>query len=106
MAWPGSYMPAPIVMTQPRLRSRPATAATRSSLMPFWKSTMTPSGFFRYRRPRATPTRCRSDFTEMKTASNGSATDWGSWIRSARTGIRCSPHVPESRSPTFFIAST
>jgi hypothetical protein len=48
MAWPGSYMPAPMVMTQPRHRSRPASAATRSSLMPFWKSTSTPSGFFKY----------------------------------------------------------
>ena len=54
IAWPGSYMPAPMVITQPRHRSRPAAAATRSSLMPFWKSTMTPSGFRRYCRPRAT----------------------------------------------------
>ena len=44
IAWPGSYMPAPMVMTQPSERSRPATPATRSSLMPFWKSTTTPSG--------------------------------------------------------------
>ena len=42
----------------------------------------------------------------MKTASKGSATDWSSHSCSARTGIRCSPQVPESRSPTFFIAST
>ncbi len=44
MAWAASYMPALIRMTQPRVRSRPATAATRWSLMPFWKSTTTPSG--------------------------------------------------------------
>ena len=44
MAWPGSYMPALMVMTQPSVRSRPATAATRSSLIPFWKSTTIPEG--------------------------------------------------------------
>ena len=49
-ATPGSYRPAPIVMTQPSVRCAPATAATRSSLMPFWKSTMTPSGSLRNRR--------------------------------------------------------
>src|SRR5437773_7428159 len=54
MAWPGSYMPAPMVMTHPRHRSRPATAATRSSLMRFWKSTMMRSGFFKYEGPSAT----------------------------------------------------
>ncbi|MBF8288392.1 MAG: hypothetical protein HW381_1500 [Candidatus Rokubacteria bacterium] len=37
-------VPALIVMTQPSVRSLPATAATRSSLIPFWKSTTTPSG--------------------------------------------------------------
>ena len=47
MAWPGSYMPAAIRITQPSVRSRPATAATRSSLMPFWKSTTTPWGLAR-----------------------------------------------------------
>ena len=35
MATPGSYMPAPIVMTQPSVRCAPAMAATRWSLMPF-----------------------------------------------------------------------
>ena len=44
MAWPASYMPAAMRITQPSVRSRPATAATRSSLTPFWKSTTTPSG--------------------------------------------------------------
>ena len=48
IAWPGSYMPALIVMTQPSDRCRPATWATRSSLIPFWKSTTTPSGSRRY----------------------------------------------------------
>ena len=48
MAWPASYMPALMVMTQPRVRSRPATPATRSSLIPFWKSTTTPSGLRRW----------------------------------------------------------
>ena len=48
MACPGSYIPAPMVMTQPSVRSLPATAATRWSLMPFWKSTTTPSGRRRY----------------------------------------------------------
>ncbi len=43
-AWPGSYMPALMRMTHPSVRSRPATAATRWSLIPFWKSTTTPSG--------------------------------------------------------------
>ena len=47
MAWPGSYMPAPIVITQPRQRDLPTTEATRSSLTPFWKSTTTPSGCLR-----------------------------------------------------------
>jgi len=45
MATPGSYMPAPIVMTQPSVRCAPAMAATRWSLMPFWKSTTRPSSF-------------------------------------------------------------
>src|SRR6266545_2806180 len=49
MACPGSYRPALIVMTHPSVRCRPASAATRSSLMPFWKSTMTPSPGFRKR---------------------------------------------------------
>src|SRR5204862_7905289 len=53
MAWPGSYMPAPVVMTQPRHRSRPAAAAPRPSLVPFLNSTMIPSGFFTHERPRA-----------------------------------------------------
>ncbi len=44
IACAGSYMPALIRITQPSVRSRPATAATRWSLMPFWKSTTTPSG--------------------------------------------------------------
>jgi len=48
IAWPASYIPAPMVITQPRQRSLPTTAATRSSLMPFWKSTTTPSGRARY----------------------------------------------------------
>ena len=47
IAWPASYMPALMVMTQPSVRSLPATAATRSSLIPFWKSTTTPSGLRR-----------------------------------------------------------
>ena len=37
-----------IVITLPSVRSRPAMAATRSSLIPFWKSTTTPLGFLRY----------------------------------------------------------
>ena len=48
IAWPGSYIPALITITHPSVRSRPTTAATRSSLMPFWKSTTTPSGALRY----------------------------------------------------------
>ena len=44
IACPGSYMPALMVMTQPSDRCRPATLATRSSLIPFWKSTTTPPG--------------------------------------------------------------
>ncbi len=48
MAWAGSYMPALMRMTQPSVRSRPATLATRWSLMPFWKSTTTPSGCRRW----------------------------------------------------------
>ncbi len=47
IAWPGSYIPAPMVITQPRQRSLPTTEATRSSLIPFWKSTTTPSGGLR-----------------------------------------------------------
>src|SRR2546430_1611143 len=39
-----------MVITHPSVRWRPATAATRSSLIPFWKSTITPSGSFRNRR--------------------------------------------------------
>src|SRR5215510_4753235 len=42
----------------------------------------------------------------MKMASKGSPIDWSSWMLSARTGTRCSPQVPESRRPTFFMAST
>ena len=53
IAWPGSYMPAPIVITLPSVRSRPTTAATRSSLIPFWKSTTAPFGCRRYWRPSA-----------------------------------------------------
>ena len=53
IAWPGSYIAAPIVITQPSVRSLPAIAATRSSLIPFWKTTATPSGSLRYRTPRA-----------------------------------------------------
>src|SRR5437867_1382071 len=48
IAWPASYIPALITITQPSVRSRPTTVATRSSLIPFWKSTTTPSGFSRY----------------------------------------------------------
>ena len=53
IAWPGSYMPAAIRITQPSVRSRPATAATRSSLIPFWKSTTTPGDRARYPQPSA-----------------------------------------------------
>ena len=35
IATPGSYMPAPMVITQPSVRCAPATAATRWSLIPF-----------------------------------------------------------------------
>jgi hypothetical protein len=80
IAWPGSYMPAPIVITLPSVRSRPAIAATRSSLMPFWKSTTTPFGFFRYWMPRCVAHSVSYDFTEMKTASNGSPMAWASYI--------------------------
>ncbi len=43
IAWAASYMPALIRITQPSVRSRPATAATRWSLIPFWKSITSPS---------------------------------------------------------------
>ena len=85
IAWPGSYMPALIRMTQPSVRSRPATAATRWSLMPFWKSTTTPSGL-RYATPMAVAHSVSYDFTATKTASKGSATCCSSWMWSARTG--------------------
>ena len=87
MAWPGSYMPAPIVMTQPSVRSRPATAATRRSLMPFWKSTTTPFGRARYPSASAVAHSVSYDFTAMKTASNGSVTRCSSWTCSALTRI-------------------
>ena len=105
MAWPGSYMPAPIVMTLPSVRCLPATPATRSSLRPFWKSTTMPSGV-RYLSAIAVAHSVSYDLTEMKTASNGWVTDCSSWMCRALTGTRCSPHVPLRRSPTFFIFST
>jgi hypothetical protein len=71
-------MPAPIVMTLPSVRSRPAMAATRSSLIPFWKSTITPFGFLRYWTPSDAAHSVSYDLTEMKTASKGSAIDWAS----------------------------
>src|SRR5262245_2087777 len=105
MAWPGSYMPAPIVMTQPSVRCVPATAATRSSLRPFWKSTTTPSAV-RYFKAIAVAHSVSYDLTAMKTASNGWVTDCSSWMCRALTGTRCSPQLPLRRRPTFFIAST
>ncbi len=42
----------------------------------------------------------------MKMVSKGSATCWSSWMWSARTGTRCSPQVPESRSPRARMVST
>jgi hypothetical protein len=72
IATPGSYSPAPIVITQPRVRCRPAMAATRSSLMPFWKSTITPSGSFRNRRMNIVAHSVSYPFTARNTASNGS----------------------------------
>ncbi len=78
IAWPGSYIPAPMVITLPSVRSRPAIAATRSSLMPFWKSTTTPLGFLRYWMPRDVAHSVSYDLTEMKTASKGSEMAWAS----------------------------
>ena len=106
IAWPGSYIPAPIVITQPSVRPRPATAATRSSLIPFWKSTTTPSGWARYRTARAVAHSVSYDFTATKAASNGVSISCASWMWSARTGMRWSPHVPLSRRPFVFMVST
>src|SRR5439155_7597673 len=79
IAWPGSYMPAPIVITQPSVRSRPAIAATRSSLSPFWKSTTTPSGRARCRTASAVAHSVSYDLIATKTASNGSSIACASW---------------------------
>src|SRR5438876_333485 len=68
VAWPGSYIPAPIVITQPSVRPRPAIAATRSSLIPFWKSTTTPSGLT-CRTARAVAHSVSYAFTATYTAS-------------------------------------
>ncbi len=78
----------------------------RSSLMPFWKSTTTPSGALRLARPSWVAHSVSYDFTAMKTASKGAGRLWTSWMWSALTGMRCSPQVPLSLSPRVFMAST
>src|SRR5207244_2350092 len=100
---PGSYIPAPIVMTLPSVRSRPAIAATRSSLIPFWKSTTTPFGFLRYWMPSDVAHSVSYDLTLMKTASKGSVIAWASKICSALTRTVWSPHVTLRRRPACGI---
>src|SRR4029453_15184554 len=98
--------PAPIVMTLPSGRWRPAMRATRSSLIPFWKSTITPFDFLRYWTPSDAAHSVSYDLTEMKIASKGSVIDCASEMRGRLTRTTWSPPVPLRRRPSFRIFST
>ena len=107
MAWPGSYMPAPMVMTQPSHRSRPGHRGHPLVVDAVLEVDDDAVGLLQVRQrrgPPPTPCRRTSRRRRRRRTARPPTAARGSW--SAFTGIRCSPQVPESRSPTLFIAST
>ena len=67
--WPGSYKPAPNVITQGNSREAPMISAIKSSFMPFCAETMIPVGAI-WGRIKCVAHSVSYDFTAKKTKSN------------------------------------